>query len=62
MQGLYHLFKLPDPDVAVVRVGGVAALGHVVVQWVIAPIVLISFGFGFINRIEIKRWQKYGCA
>src|ERR1700744_1051081 len=57
VHGLYHFFKLAYAYITIIRVGGIAALGHIIIQRVISPVVLFGIGFGFIYRIKIKRWQ-----
>ena len=39
MKRLYHFLELTDTHLAVIRVGGVGALGNVVVDGIIAPVI-----------------------
>ena len=49
-----HLPALPQPDFAPGGVGGIAALGHVVVCGVVAPVVLPGQGLGLVHAAEIE--------
>ena len=49
VQGLHHLFELPDTDSRVVWVGGIGTVGDVVVLRVIAPIVSVFIQLGFVH-------------
>ncbi len=55
VEGLHHFLKFGDADTAVEGVGGVRALGNVVVLRVIAPCVLLPFvQLVFIVGIEVE--------
>ena len=49
MHSLYHLLALAYPHAAVIRVGGVGALGYVIVLRVIAPVVLRILGIALVD-------------
>ena len=40
VERLYHLFKLTDTHLWIVRIGGIASLGHVVVHGIVTPVIL----------------------
>ena len=54
---LHHLLELPDARGGRIRVSGIAALRHVIVQWVVAPVVLRLVQFGLVNRGIVERGQ-----
>ena len=55
MQGLHHLLELADAAGGVVGVGGVAALGYVVVERVVAPVVLRLIEARLVDRGVVER-------
>ena len=57
VQGLDHLLELADAHLGLIGVGGVTALGHVVVHRVIAPVILRLRQTGLIDRGIVKRGQ-----
>ena len=57
VEGLDHLLALPDADRPIRRVGGVAALGHVVVHGVVAPVELAVIPV-LVHRAEVVDGQK----
>ncbi len=57
MEGLNHLLALPDADGAVGRVGGVAALGHIVVHGIVAPVELV-LAAPLVHRAEVIDGQQ----
>ena len=54
VEGGYHLLALPHPDFAFRGVGGVAALGDVVVGGVVAPVVLPGEGAALVHTAEVE--------
>ena len=58
VQGLNHLLELAYAAHRVVRVGGVTALGHVVVNRVVAPVVAIIRQARLINRAVVVGRQQ----
>ena len=46
----HHLLELIDSDGRVVRVGAITSIWHIVVQGVVAPVVLMLFECGLIDR------------
>ena len=57
VEGLNHLPALPDAGRAVGRVGGIAALRHIVVHRVIAPVELLLTA-PLVHRAEVKHGQQ----
>ena len=57
VEGLHHLLELADAARGVVGVGGVAALRHIVVHGVIAPVVLIVGEPRLVYRTEVVGGQ-----
>ena len=57
VQGLHHLLELLDTGNGVVGVGGIAALGHVVVDRVVAPVVLVVAKTRLIDRAVVVAGQ-----
>ena len=57
VQGLHHLLELADAHGRRIGVGGIAALGHVVVERVIAPVVLGAFEMTLVHGGIIERGQ-----
>ena len=41
VEGLYHLLELTDAHFGLIGICRVASLGHVVVHWVVTPVVLV---------------------
>ena len=59
MEGRHHLLILVDPDLTMVGVRGIAALGHIVVLGIVAP-VEGGIGIGFVHGgIVIDRQQMH---
>ena len=59
VQGLDHLLVFPDADFTVVRIGGVAAFGHVIVFGIVTPVELIG-GIGLVHsRVVVNRQQMH---
>jgi len=58
VQRLHHLLELADAAHRVVRVGGIRAFGHVVVQRVVAPVVLRHIELCLVYRGVIERRQQ----
>ena len=59
VQSHYHLLELVDPDLAVIGIGRIAALGHVVVLGIVAPVEL-RLGGGLVDRrVIVDRLQMY---
>ena len=54
VEGGYHLLALPHPDFAFRGVGGVAALGDVVVGGVVAPVVLPGERAALVHTAEVE--------
>ena len=61
VQRLHHLLKLADARFGFVGIGRVAALGHVIVHGIIAPVVLWLIEAGLIDRRIVKRRQDVHC-
>ena len=53
VESLHHLFHFTNADLGAVGVGGVAALGHVVVFGIIAPVVFILLQTALVNRTVV---------
>ena len=54
MQRLHHLLCLFDAHLAVIGLGGIGALRHIVVHRIVAP---VEFRFGLIHRAEVIHRQ-----
>ena len=57
MQGLHHLLKLADTAQRVIRIGAIATLWHVIVHWIIAPVILWFVKTGLIHRAIVITGQ-----
>ena len=57
MERLHHLLALPDAHRPIGRIGGIAALGHVVVHGVVAPVKLAAVPL-LVHRAKIVNGQK----
>ena len=57
MERLHHLLALPDARRPVGGVGGIAALGHVVVHGIVAPVELAAVPL-LVHRAEVIDGQK----
>ena len=53
VEGLHHLLELQDATRGQLGIKGVAALGHVVVERVVAPVVLGRVELGLVDRGEV---------
>ena len=47
---LHHLLELIDAHLRLVGIGRIAAFGHIVVHWVVAPVILRLVKTRFVNR------------
>ena len=60
MKGLHHLLEFLDTDSRIIRIGGIRAIGHIVVHRVVSPIVLCFVQTAFVYRcIVIRRKDMY---
>ena len=57
VEALHHLFEFTDTRFRLVGIGGVAALGNVVVHGVVAPVVLPFVETRLIDRAEVVAGQ-----
>ncbi len=57
VESLYHLFKLTNTGLGVIRVRRVRTLGNVIVHGVVAPVVLIVLQTSLVNRAEVVTGQ-----
>ena len=62
VESLHHLLELSDTTRGVIGIGGIATLGHIVVHWVIAPVVLGGIEFGLVDRSVIIAGQDMDCV
>ena len=58
VKGCNHLFQFIYSCCTIKRIGTVTALRHIVVEWIVAPVVLRFFGLTFINRVVIKKGEE----
>ena len=57
VERLYHLLELADAHLWLVRIRRIAALGYIVVHWVVAPVVLVVGKAGLVHRAVIITGQ-----
>ena len=57
MEGFHHLLELTDTYLGIVRIGRITTLGHVVIQGVITPIVLIITKACLVHRSIVVAGQ-----
>ena len=57
VQSLYHLLELADTDFRTIGIDRIRAFGHIVVQWVVAPVVFVFIQTGLIDRSIVVRRQ-----
>ena len=62
VEGLDHLLALPHPDFAAGGVGGVAALRHIEVGGVVAPVVLPGQRAALVHAAEVKDGHELDIA
>ena len=58
VQGLHHLFELADAHLRAIGVGGVAAVRHVIVHRVVAPVVLRFVEACLVHRAKVVAGQQ----
>ena len=58
VQGLYHLFELKNAAGRLLCIERITAFRHVIVLWIVAPIVLWGSRVGFVYRSKVERWQN----
>ena len=54
----HHLLELVDSDGGVVRIGAIASIRNIVIQWVVTPVVFMLFECGLIDRSIIITWHN----
>ncbi len=57
VEGLHHLLELADAAERIVGVGAVAALGHVIVHGIVAPVVLVVLEPRLVDRTIVVAGQ-----
>ena len=62
VEGGHHLLELLDPHFAVVGVGGIAALGDIIVGGVVPPVVLQPEGPGLVHAAKVEHRHQLHMA
>ena len=61
VEGLHHLLEFLYAHFGAERICGIAALGHIIVLWIVAPVVLRYKESGLVDRRIVERRQDmYG--
>ena len=51
-----HLFELTDARFRAGGIGGIRTLGHVIVEWVVTPVILCLGRLRLIHGGVVERW------
>ena len=57
MQRLHHKFHLANAHIGVDGIGGIRAVGGVIIDGIVAPVILIACQIAFVNAVIVERRQ-----